>query len=399
MEHIDGKGCLRLVSRIVFLVEATFNKRDFHRFGIETLQSNGFGVQVWDLTKVLNPGYAANHRVPDPYTFDGLRVLETNDDIRKAIVRLERNDVVVALLGFSSKYFFIYRSLSRRGIKYGVNSLVPLPGVAPKRNYLKFATKGFSSPGKLLGAVANRLPVSLLGIKPPSFILIAGTAANGSNYPIGKSTDVVNCHTPDYDRYLQMDKTLEARVGQHGVFLDEYLPFHPEFLIGDLKAPAPPETYYHKLNDFFGLVERETGCEVVIAAHPRSKYEDHPDYFDGRTVSRGSTPELIKDAKFVLAHCSTSIGFAVLFEKPVFFLTTNEIEKSYLSDHIAMMAKWFGKRPLNLDEYGELDIDREMTVDATAYNLYRQTFIKKHGTPEIPLWQIFANYLRNSSAA
>jgi len=47
-----------MIKKVIFLVEAPFNQRDFKRFGIETLMQAGFDVWVWDFTPFLPVGFA-----------------------------------------------------------------------------------------------------------------------------------------------------------------------------------------------------------------------------------------------------------------------------------------------------------------------------------------------------
>ena len=43
------------ISKIVFFVASPFDKRDFKRFDIDILRSNGFEVFVYDFSPILNP--------------------------------------------------------------------------------------------------------------------------------------------------------------------------------------------------------------------------------------------------------------------------------------------------------------------------------------------------------
>jgi hypothetical protein len=43
------------IIKIVFFVASPFDKRDFKRFGIDLLRSNGFEVFVYDLSPIVFP--------------------------------------------------------------------------------------------------------------------------------------------------------------------------------------------------------------------------------------------------------------------------------------------------------------------------------------------------------
>ena len=132
---------------------------------------------------------------------------------------------------------------------------------------------------------------------------------------------------------------------------------------------------------------------MIIAAPPRSEYDKHPDYFGGRQVIKGRTVELVKQSELVLLHCSTSISFSVLFRKPMLFITSDSIRKSFYGPDIDSMAGHFDKTPINLDN-SEFSLDGAMEMDEDAYSAYQRNYIKYPGTPELPFWRIVADRLK-----
>jgi hypothetical protein len=139
--------------------------------------------------------------------------------------------------------------------------------------------------------------------------------------------------------------------------------------------------------------------EIVIAVHPRSNYNNLPDYFGGRSCIKGKTGQLIKDSSFVIAHMSTSIGFAVLYHKPIVFITTDKLYKmnsgkNLTGSYIQAIAAELGKNPINIDHMSEFNWNHEMEINEEAYLCYKNNYIKKKGTPEKPLWEIFCSYIQ-----
>ena len=96
---------------------------------------------------------------------------------------------------------------------------------------------------------------------------------------------------------------------------------------------------------------------------------------------------------------STSINFAVLYNKPVIFHTSDEIELSPLGmkNQIKSMSLALGKAPINIDHLGDVSLSNEMTINTQAYNQYKNSFIKKNNTVDLPIWQIFSNWLKTKS--
>src|SRR3989442_12882346 len=83
-----------------FLIESPFNERDYNRFGIEILQTNGFQVEVWDCTTFINPEVYLNCQVPDPICYDGYRLLSTKEQLFSALRSLTDEAFIVCIIGY-----------------------------------------------------------------------------------------------------------------------------------------------------------------------------------------------------------------------------------------------------------------------------------------------------------
>ena len=67
-------------------------------------------------------------------------------------------------------------------------------------------------------------------------------------------------HTLDYDLYLQdLNKPAvnKFKDKKYALFIDEYRPFHPNYILRNVKPSTSPNNYYPILHDFFSKVERE----------------------------------------------------------------------------------------------------------------------------------------------
>jgi hypothetical protein len=65
-----------------------------------------------------------------------------------------------------------------------------------------------------------------------------------------------------------------------------------------------------------------------------------------------------------------------------------------MSNQIKSMAFALGKMPVNIDNFSDVDWEGEIKVDKEAYSQYKNAFIKKEGTADTPIWQSFANWLK-----
>ncbi len=94
-----------------------------------------------------------------------------------------------------------------------------------------------------------------------------------------------------------------------------------------------------------------------------------------------------------------SMNYAVLFKKPMIFITTDKFNRAITNSlvegpSIEWFASIFGKKAHNLNSKININIDEELVVNETAYNAYKNAYIKKNGSEELPYWQIFANHIK-----
>jgi hypothetical protein len=252
-----------------------------------------------------------------------------------------------------------------------------------------------------LGRILSRIPFWLMGIRPAAVILAGGKGAvRCKRYPVNRQTTVLWAHTRDYDVYLNEKEKPVQVDGKMGVFLDEYVPFHPEHKKESWPYPPPcnESEYYPGLRRFFDYLELEYGVRIVIAAHPSARYDDGLDYFGGRKVVQGRSIELVRQAGFVISHNSTALNFAVLFNKPVLFIDNDKMRQCLTDAHqIGAIAHYLNKPPINVDAPFRLDWEKELTVDQEAYARYREAYIKRDGSPEKHSSQILADFVKTLS--
>ncbi|MBF0504257.1 MAG: hypothetical protein HQL14_04045 [Candidatus Omnitrophica bacterium] len=380
------------MTKIVFLLSSVFSQKDKERFGVEILQQNGFEVEVWDFTPFLNPWRWGISEPFDKSQFEAYRVLLTKKEALGALSGLTKDCLIICVVDYSYETFFLYRKISDLRLPYCLIAYnFPTFDMKSGRSniFKRLANLSFE---KLRVHLFYKIPFQWLGVKPAKIVLMLGGGDTLTRCTIDRTTEIIRSHYFDYDLYLQeIQKPLETD-DHTAVFLDNYIPFHPDWCG---PSHVEPEEYYSILCKFFDLLENKYGVRVVIAAHPRSAYEDLPDYFNGRLVIKGKTAELVRRSKFAIVHYSASVSFAALFNKPIIFVTTEKLHQTQDAKIIDFMAGLFNKSVINLNGDLQVDTDREFTVDDTAYKKYIDAYIKPKGTSDLPIWQVFANNLKN----
>lgn len=385
------------MGRIIFIVESIFNKRDYNRFGIDLFLNKGFEVVVWDFSPVLRNKYFLNYLPPDPINFKNYSLIESKSDAIKIIDQLSIVDIVVCMLRINEKNIFIFNLFSKKNINYGFflsGSIPEYPTIS--LGFLKKQLKKIVFYGKRIISFSKKIK-----IQPANFIMVSGTKSlldiKYHGYPLGINTNIIKAHSYDYDSFLldkKNSKNEDNTFDNYAIFLDQFAPHHSDFSEKNNNPYGNPEKYFPPLNKFFDYVENESKTRVIIAAHPRSNYKAIGNPYDKRKIIYGETLKLVKNAKFIFSHCSTSIGFAVLYKKPILILT-NKIFSKPLRQEIRNMASVFGGRPIELSNISNLDLKKFLVIKDKKYHQYRESLIKISGSPEKMIWEIFTDYIEH----
>lgn len=144
---------------------------------------------------------------------------------------------------------------------------------------------------------------------------------------IGKDTKIITINSFDLQRYQKFkSKKLKALLSHdYAVFLDQYIPYHPDFALSGIKIDDP-EKYFKLINNFFDRFEKFHNIPIEIALHPKSKYISNP--FNGRRIHSKETLNLILNSKIVIGHSSSALSFAALENKPIILIGTDTMIKN-----------------------------------------------------------------------
>lgn len=373
---------------ILIITDSIFTKRDYDRFGIEVLEQY-FTVNVLDFTPWLKPHVWEVHS-NIAHSFPGYHPIFNAVDFKEYLLDVE-NCLAIDYLGPGIKSKRIREKLSLLGIRRTVVSMGLMPEL-PKKTFpqqlkrLKYRTNII----RLIASQINYLVSSKVKKEtPPDIALVSGTESL-KNHRI-QHAQKIWAHTFDYDIYLNLGRAASGIPRPYAVFIDQDIAHHSDLSLG-WKPFVRQEIYYPALIRFFEKFEQATGMEVIFAAHPRSQWELRPHLLAGRVPVYGKTAELIRDSQLTFSHASTSISFAVLWRIPLVFLTTDELEESDYREEIIARSQLFKAPLINIDREDQIKIDLAawLAINQEAYDAYKERYIKKPGTPELPVWEIFA---------
>lgn len=383
-------------NKFIHIVSSPFSQRDYVRYGIDILLADGFDVEVWNVGKVVNK-YAYEKGANLSGKFEIERVFNTENEFLECCRKLGKAFVFVAV-SYNFNSLFLFKGLSKSGQTYSISVSYPdsasvkAAGMGEakvlKHNKVRFFSKLKEiSFKKIFDKIILTVPPRLCGVRHADIVFAGGRKSRFSNPLIDVSTRVVDIHVNDYDTFLENSPS-ESFDEKYAVFIDQNLPLNTDPLYTKTARVVTVSNYFPSLTRFFDELEKELGMPVKIAAHPRAEYDSVPKVFGGRELLQGETARLVNDSSLVIAHYSYAVNFAVLYKKPLIFVTTDELKASFRRAATEAISSHFGKDPINVDCNNGIDWKREMIIDTGIYDQYIFDFIKKPGTPKRMFWQV-----------
>jgi hypothetical protein len=381
--------------QLIFLIESRLDGRDYVRFGIQYLSSR-YRVQVLDCTHLIYP------RIPaQPTTVAAANYRYEQLSNRKDVKELApggSGNIVIDMLGETIEANAVRRQVFRNG---GLRVALSLGGLhfstPPMLDRFAKLMKNVRSLASLRRFIHRSMAraENLLAPVPKVDLLICGGRADSNG---GKAIEAF-AHSFDYERWRAIASLAPSRSGNYAIFLDEDIVYHPDFARSGLRPPVSEATYYPAINLFFEEYERQTGLSVFVAAHPRSRYDERSYLWGERTLIHGRTLEAVAGASHVFAHFSTSLSFAILANKPVTHLVSNDLLKSFMGPKITGVSHFLNTRLINFDhEYPKKIFLGSDQIDSARYRAYKNLYIKADGALEAPLWEIIADALDRYAA-
>ena len=363
-----------MIDKVVYIGYMPLTTKVKKDFFFNQLLKKNIEVEYWDLTEIY-----FNNIFSDKLNDQNIFKINSYQLLKKLINAINvKTTLFVINITYGFRVISLFKILTNYNCKTAFFARGALPQI-PNTSKLDYLNKIFDY--KVLKRfIENQYALFLKTtgvIKHYDIVYRAGanglqTIGAGSNIERKKSK-IIDINYFDYDTYLYYKVAKKISQKKYCVFLDEYLPHHPDFKMFDIKTISSVE-YYKKLNLFFDMVEFKFGFEVIIAAHPKAeKYKDK-DFFNNRKVLFSKTPELVKDSEFVIAHCSSSIGFSVLNNKPIVSLIMNEMKVKMPNyyDSIKSFSQALDTKLINLDAFKEITIPE---INEQKYSEYINNFL------------------------
>lgn len=380
------------MNKIVFLRYLPLTKKVVEDFYMEELSKEGYVIEYWDITRLF---WKDMNSVESFESANELGILikyfQSRRSLRKSI-RENKKALFVSIMTFEWRVLFLFWYLTIYNCKKTVFSYWPLPldygfetNIVRKsllhkiKNRIK---KLFKKPLLFIQVVENVIKMKIIRfsidfgiIRLYDYCFVGGVQGWKGIGQVSLSdlsrTKMYAVNNWDYDKFLRSD--IRRGTKPYIVFLDEYYPFHPDARICDLNNVVDPNRYFDGLDKVFCELESIYKMPVVIAAHPKAlKYKER-NFFSGRKVVFNSTMELVAKSSLVLAHDSLSIGFAIMYMKPIVFISSNEIKEKLPSNHnlITSLSKYFRSPLIIADCISTDDLPQNFELPSHIKDIYK----------------------------
>ena len=380
---------------VLLLVESPFGSYDAERFGLN-VADHAVDLVVADLTPLIKPEFwevFGKHVPADPR----VHVITTEQEFRDLLAS-RLFDAAIDEIGASASARRIRRLVMGKQLPRVRLRLGLLPGDFVIQSSVRERFIARRSQFGLLRLVRNIvliIPRRLANrIPPPDIVLGSGSETRNE---VSSEVPIIWGHSFDFEKARILDASGDTRKSAGAVFLDQNLGYHPDQMHSSLRSPISIDSYYPQLRKAFEAMERD-GLPVSVALHPKASTVDPRTVFGDRRAVMGSSQIMLRDAALVLCHASASVSYAVIWRKPVLFLTSTELERSWYHGHIHEMSRILRRPILDIDSIHTVsdDVLHAMInepVDESAYASYEEKFIRSNWSPVGGLWEIFVDGL------
>jgi len=223
----------------------------------------------------------------------------------------------------------------------------------------------------------------------PKYVLFEGISAQKNSLHLD-ATPIFG-HSRDYESVLAAGLMKQPRNSErYCVFLDSNEVHHEDFeILGFGRHDVVEETWYRQaLQRSFKVIEESTGLRVVVVPHPRYQYP--PDYFGSFEVRPGNTAQTVASSSLVIGHYSTSLGFAVIFDKPVVLLNSTPMMRlagGFTGRYVKGFQHALGCLMLDMDQPDPASLKGWQNIDINQFAEYRANYVKYPDSPEISMWE------------
>lgn len=387
--------------KVVYIRYIPLTKAIYTDLYFDELIQNNIQVDYLDVTDL----FYSNKTTTDSFDFAGTVKITSYKQIKDYLKKQNNsNTLYISIMTFEGRVFRLFRLFTKFNLTLGVfaRGVFPNGAETDKKSKVSKILKIFSfvRVATFLGNKITLVAKKYGFVKPYDYIFKAGEfgyhgLGMGSEIDIQKSK-IIEVNTVDYDRFIVHKELPSLREEEYIVFLDQYLPYHPDASYFEVKT-VESEPYFNEINGFFDRLEQATGKKVVIAAHPKAELYKEFNPYNNRPLFFNQSNDLVKDAYLVLTHASTAVCFPVCYQKRIILLLSDYL--SGVLPHFLAIAKSIvpacGATIIAMDNKDEIHIPEE--IDFTKYNDFKYKYLTSQDSENQLSADIFINFIKTTN--
>lgn len=346
---------------MVIISSFKFSQYDYERFEVGEYKKY-MNVEILDISRFVDPVLSKGTSAKK-YIGNDISIINTGFELFNKFLKYHKKKGKTVVLSLvqpfniqTLKYFFLLKAFNIPYIELYTSGCP----IIPEENKIVNRLIKYKTQPKFL-AVSLRSKISSyiyqLFRLYPACRLVAGN----KNYGLyGKTIEnnngtVLFGSSNDYVMYLKKKNFLKRNLDSQekiGVLLDGVAPMFGSDAITFRKTePFTADAWYLSMVRFLDSLENEMGVKIKVAAHPKSNHSSNPPYLGSRDVLYGKAIELIFQSDFVIARNSASIAWGILFNKPVIFVYSDQLESDdKFMRSINHISGLVGATPVNIDK-------------------------------------------------
>jgi hypothetical protein len=383
------------MQKVIYLIDQPLDKRNFKRFGIELMLKEGWEVEIWDITYLMYPEYWNYfNKFYKKKKFSKYFLIKSNNQINFFLKKLKKDSIIIDQAAINLKFLIL--KIRNYCKQKKITRISTLHGSFPKpkkklKEIINFNLLKFKSIKTLIRVLLLKVIYKYLR---SDILLISGSICLNNLLTLN-ANKIVHAHNFDYDKFLlnNIENIPKKNSNKTCVFLDQDLPYHIDRLYRKDSALVKDDEYYTSLYNFFTLLSEKFKIDIKICLHPRSlKKPKTLKYFSNFNIVTDQTEVAVKECDFVLAHYSTAIQLPVLYNKPIIFITNNELESSIRKNFVSAFAESLGKDSYNIDSnIADFNLEKELKINQLKYTEYISKYIKIPNSEKLLFWKIVSN--------
>jgi hypothetical protein len=372
---------------IVIIQSTPLTKHTYKIFHIDELLCAGFNVEYWDMSQYFFPGITLMDEIKENYCkyINSIAILKNK--LQNIIVRNTLFIVEVFDCWKNRKFFKLLKKIGCFTVRFQLFATADIP-IGIFNRFIQENSKGKFRMFK------SFFTSKLYNLYRKIYHFSSFDVEISSNPSLNCSQTVFINH-PDYEQSKEDYYKNNLFNFKYAVFLDEYFPLHPDLIYCNKFQinNEDSKNYLKIMCNFFEIIEQQFNIQIVIAAHPKSKYTE-TDY-GNRCIMKYVTGQLIKYAQFAILHSSAAVAFAAIWHCPLLFCSTNKYKKLLIRNHeyIYKLSQYFNAPLINIEHLTNSELPNPY-INNNACEDYKYTYLTRPEIEKLKNKDIIINYLK-----